>query len=267
MIDSTTGDIQFCKAEFIYNLFQGSSTKYAIFDTRNNSIEKSLNTSICLKKTNFDDGLSSSAKIGYANNENQSPSANTNTFTTPQSEPEESQEEKSHIFSRLPPSNNSKFSFAELETMVPHDSKEKLKTLKRRYCVIIMNDEKLLYDYFMEDKTNNIDFARKNCFKKDRGYLQNAINSTYLQEIETLNRDDELESIEFGLELYEVLRSQKVRTVYILLDGANQLFEKYPFLNCKSSVIPKLDFKFPNEMLNGRIYLGDQSQVFLLKKA
>ena len=31
MIDSTTTQIQFCKAEFIYNLFQGPSKLYTIF--------------------------------------------------------------------------------------------------------------------------------------------------------------------------------------------------------------------------------------------
>ena len=260
MVDSSTIDIQFCKAEFIYNLFQGPSTKYVIFDTRHGSMENSLSTSICLERTIVNVDVSDLSKIGNANNENQSQSANANNFTTPQGEPEEKQDEKLQLFSRL--SSNTKLSFTELEAMIPYDSKEKLKTLKRRYCVIILNDDKRLYDYFMEDKESNIDFARKNCFKKDSVYLQTAINKAYFQDSETHNRED-LQSIRLGLELYELIRSQKVKTAYILIDGANQLFEKYPFLNCKAA-IPKLNFKFPNEILNGRIYLGDQSQVLII---
>jgi hypothetical protein len=58
--------------------------------------------------------------------------------------------------------------------------------------------------------------------------MENYLDQNKLQKFEDTQ---DLELFRLGLEIYKSMKTDKTKEVYILVNGADIFFEKYPFLN------------------------------------
>jgi len=76
------------------------------------------------------------------------------------------------------------------------------------------------------------------------------------------NRIQDLFSLRNAVLLLKQLKKERIREVYIVMNGFQVFADKYPFM-CKyrgAELYPKplLGKTYPSEILTGRMYLGDQ---------
>jgi len=219
--------IKFCDASFLFNTLQNSPDKCLVLDTRSKGDydSKSLNSSLNLNRDMIENSLTSASDQTYS----ETPTGDVITRTT--------------------------LTMSNIQSTMNQDWKRKLQFIKRCFCVLIINNQDYLSQYLKEEIQNS-ELLLLDHFEKELPNPKDALNGV------SVENNDEITSIEFGLELYELFNTEKVRELYIMVDGADKFFTTYPFLEKKAPSVNmekgKTVGKYPNEILRQRLYLGNK---------
>jgi len=154
------------------------------------------------------------------------------------------------------------------EIMSPQD-KEKLGQRKRLYCVLVISEASFPDEFISQVKK----LAKTNEFADFAEIPQKHI----ADEFEKVAFDmEEKSSIAIGQKIFRLMQEDKVRELYILLDGSKTFFNRYPYMDpsfhnlhahalvrSNSLIASKLDFtfNFPNDIWSSRLFLGSFNQV------
>lgn len=163
----------------------------------------------------------------------------------------------------------------DLPKLMVEREREKFEQRKRSYCVLIISENSLPKDFIMQiHKSTNpadlLDFF---------SLPYKTISDDFKKAVCDMH---EKESVALGLRIFDLMHHDKVRELFILVDGANTFFNAYPFMNpafhpsphdflrSPSLVASRLDvtFNFPNDIYSNRLFLGTFNQVgngFILK--
>lgn len=149
---------------------------------------------------------------------------------------------------------------------------EKFKKRKRIYCFVLMSQASFPKDF--------IDYLHK-LLKSEDDFLDffqipensdTCINEEFKKASATMAEQD---SIAMGTKILHLLQEDKVRELYVVIDGADAFFKRYPymdlshhsspnsFIRSASIISMKLDFtfNFPNDIWDNRLFLGNYNQA------
>jgi len=149
---------------------------------------------------------------------------------------------------------------------------DRFKKRKRIYCFIIMSEASFPQDF--------CDYIKK-LAKSEDDYMdffqipensETCINEEFEKATAAMAEKD---SVALGTKLFHLLQEDKVRELYVLLDGAEAFFKRYPymdlshhsspsaFIRSASIIAMKLDFtfNFPNDIWDNRLFLGNYNQA------
>jgi len=225
--------VKLCTSSFLFNTIQSYPDRFLVLDTRSamSYQEKSLPYSLNLDRKEIKKQLDT---LSLDKEKQETPTGDTT---------------------------NTQLNFTTLQTLASPDWKTKLQNCKRCFCIIIFNNQDSISKCFKQ--ANNPNKLISNHFVKESFHLQGAIDSCRDNDDIDADNDEDLDSIRFGMEIYNIFAEEKVRELYILIDGADKLFNTYPFLERKfkdNVKIPPPNIKYPNDILDGRLYLGDGQQ-------
>jgi len=168
-----------------------------------------------------------------------------------------------------------KLSLDSISEMISQQEREKLSQRKRLYCILIISNAQ-----FPEEFIEQV----KKLAKADEFADFCEIPQKYVaDDFEKVALDmEERNSIVIGQKILKLMQEDKVRELYILLDGAKNFFNRYPYMDpsfhrghalvrSNSLIAQKLDFtfNFPNDIWSSRLFLGSFNQAcqYLLIKS
>jgi len=145
---------------------------------------------------------------------------------------------------------------------------------KRSFCVILMSDSSLPKDFIsaVQKLAGPTGTGLEDSWDIDEGEIDGRLQSL-------LKDTREKESILLGLEIFKILKRDRVSEVHILLDDVQQFLLNYPYmhllfnspapspmsivdkpaLNKKAKI--KIAYNYPQDILNGRMFLGNFNQA------
>lgn len=145
---------------------------------------------------------------------------------------------------------------------------DKFNTRKRCYCVLIMTEKNfpqdlVQYIHKSTDPTDLLDF-----FSLPMSYIGEEFKKG-------IGEMTEKDSVAMGIKVFDLMTQDKVRELFILIDGAENFFDSYPYMNpafhpspmdflrSPSLIASRLDitFNFPNDIFGNRLFLGTFNQV------
>lgn len=152
--------------------------------------------------------------------------------------------------------------------LVEKEDQHRFAQRKRNYCVLILSEASLPQDFIQYlFKTAGVDD-----FFDFLSIPQKSIADELQKAIEQM---EEKQSVSTGLKLYDILQKDRVRELFILLDGSEKFFKTYHFMDPGFHSSPyafirslslqstNLDvtYNFPNDIYESRLYLGTFNQV------
>jgi len=158
----------------------------------------------------------------------------------------------------------SQLSIPHLVKTLDDEELTKFNDRKRRFCMILISESSLLDEFISEIKNLVQTEERSECYE----IMESEFNDTLHA---LLKRIQEENSVTLGLELYKMLRKDRVQEVHILIDGVSDFFERYPYLQ-KGYNSPVDSFKaltkpvvshydLPHDILDGKLFLGNFNQA------
>jgi dual specificity MAP kinase phosphatase len=172
---------------------------------------------------------------------------------------------QSHLIANPQIPDASYLSASDLNSMLAVDESKKFAKRRRCFCFLIISENGLTRNFVHEvRRLANVD--------DHEDYFN--INQDDMQELlyRTLEESQERESIRNGLEIFKTLKKDKVRELFILMEGATSFFEKSPYMNTVRRPEPMAvelssgrcfsvyDNDLPHDILDGRLFLGSFNQ-------
>jgi len=153
----------------------------------------------------------------------------------------------------------------ELMTMI---EKEKFSQRKRSYTILVVSETSFPQELISQVKTLSNSDELADSYDIPQKYITDEVEKLVLN-------SPEKDAVSLGFRLHQLLQEDKVRELYILVDGANNFFERYPymdpsyhpnasaFLRTNSLITAKLDitYNFPNDIYDNRLFLGSYNQA------
>jgi hypothetical protein len=149
----------------------------------------------------------------------------------------------------------------DVSNVLSEAEQEKFANRRRYFCIIISN-HKAFSDGNKTKLQNSSKFE-----DRDDEYFQSSEDSI-LDFIQELDDKNDVNSFQMGMKISKLLTADKVRETYILIDGAEKLFQRYPFLSIRETKKAKKDSidmnnftnlsskPYPNDILDGKLFLG-----------
>lgn len=157
---------------------------------------------------------------------------------------------------------------ADLPDLMTIVEKEKFNQRKRSYTILILSESSFPQEFISQVKAMTKSDEYADFYDIPQKYINDEIEKWVLN-------TPEKDAVSLGFRLHQLLQEDKVRELYILVDGANNFFERYPymdpsfhpnaqaFLRTNSLVNAKLDitYNFPNDIYDNRLFLGSYNQA------
>jgi len=164
--------------------------------------------------------------------------------------------------------NISQISLADLPELMNIVEKEKFALRKRSYCILILSESCFPQEFLSQIKELAKADEYADFYEIPQKYISDEVEKLALSM-------PEKDAVSVGLRLHQLLQEDKVRELYILVDGAYKFFERYPFmdpsyhqnasafLRTNSLINAKLDitYNFPNDIFDNRLFLGSYNQA------
>jgi len=172
---------------------------------------------------------------------------------------------QSHLIANPQIPDASYLSASDLNNMLTVDESKKFAKRRRCFTFLIISEKGFSRNFVHEVR-------RLANIEDHEDYFQ--ITEDTMQELlyRTLEESQERDSIRNGLEIFKILKKDKVRELFILIEGGSCFFEKYPYLNMVRRPEPiavelssgrcfnVFDNDLPHDILDGRLFLGSFNQ-------
>lgn len=158
----------------------------------------------------------------------------------------------------------SQLTVTHLSEMLGHQEKAKFSNRKRCFCFLVLS-EKSLPKTFMNElrKAANVD-ENEDSFQINEGNVKSLIQKL-------IDGVEEPNSIINALEIYKILQKDRLRELFLMIDGGSRFFARYPFMLTSTLSISDLsmgnkclsapiDYDFPHDILDCRLFLGSFNQ-------
>jgi hypothetical protein len=219
----------FCFSSCMYNIYQSSRDRTLIIDTRDkeNYNRHHVKGSINLNAKRLQDYIESQSSI--------------------------------HNMSQL--------AIEDLFCMLNKQEGNKFLYRKRYFCFIMLSESSLPKTFINELKRFAGVDDKEDMFRLKDTNIKNSIERL-ITELE------EPDSVIAALNLYKLLSRDRVRELFLVLDGGKRFFARYPYMTTSTysiadltmgskSVSAPIDCDYPNDILDGRLFLGNYNQVLV----
>jgi len=172
---------------------------------------------------------------------------------------------QSHMLSNAQIPDVSYLTVSDLNSMLTEREGKRFAKRKRCYGFMIVSEKGFSRNFLHElRRLADVD-DHEDYFHIDEESMQELL-------YRTLEESEDRESIRNGLEIFKTLKKDKVRELFILIEGGSSFFHKYPYMNMIRHVEPIAmemssgrcfnihEKDLPHDILDGRLFLGSFNQ-------
>jgi len=175
------------------------------------------------------------------------------------------QKVQSHLLAHPQVQDTSYLTASDLNSMLTVEESKKFASRRRCYNFLVVSENGFSRNFVHEMK-------RLAAVDEHEDYFN--VSEEKIQELlyRTLEDSEERESIRNGLEIFKILKKDKVRELFIVLEGEAEFFSKYPYMNMARRPEPVAmelssgrcfsvyDNELPHDILDGKLFLGSFNQ-------
>lgn len=158
----------------------------------------------------------------------------------------------------------SQLSISDISGMLQKHEASKFANRKRCFCFIVLSESSLPKNFISELKRASGIDDKEDSFRLHERNVKSSIERL-------IGELEEPESVLNALTIYKLLHRDRLRELYLVLDGGKRFFARYPYMVTTThsiadltmgskSVSAPVDCDYPHDILDGRLFLGSFNQ-------